>query len=103
MIALAALGGDLSELSWLELSWPRDPDDLRRCILLLDRCPSAWAGVVVLASLSREWAALRDAWEDLDSLIREEAGGDVSIGRFRAPATHERMKSILDPLRAGRS
>lgn len=69
---------------------PIDPADLRRCMLLLDACPSLAARFDEMRNASPEWSRLVDAWPKLTAKLREEmTAGD------RAPETFTLMKAAL--------
>lgn len=86
-IALAAWNGKA-----IRTDWPRDPDDLRRCLLLLEAAPSAKTGLDILAGASRQWAALVAVWPALADTFTEEVGGQTGS----APRTYAMMRAALD-------
>lgn len=95
-IALATLGADMTYYQRGIPYHPHDPDDLRRCLLLLERCPGTRKGVELLAEGCPVWKALHEHWEELDSLFRMEVGEDlydIGFGK-RAEQTYDRMKEI---------
>ena len=75
--------------------YPRDPGDLRRCLLLLREVPEAQAGISLLAKRSTEWARLRKAWPDLEAQLRAECGHDLPARGF-ASKTYALMKAALE-------
>ena len=54
---------------------PHDPDDLRRCYLLLEAIPEWKPRLQELKSLSPVWAALIDKWEDFMVLLKQQIAG----------------------------
>lgn len=70
---------------------PRDPDDLRRCYLLVKGVPPTKAEWQRIAALSDGWAALVPHWDELISLLEEE----LERPDRRAPKTYARMQEIL--------
>lgn len=50
--------------------WPRDPDDLGRCISFLDAVPPARTNLHRLQGTCVEWARLLSRWEELESMYR---------------------------------
>lgn len=74
---------------------PHDPDDLWRCVRLLDAVPSYRARIREMATRSAAWAALAPHWEDLEALLRAE------LPTGRAPQCYTRMREILDPVTKG--
>jgi hypothetical protein len=54
-------------------SHPRDPADLRRCRLLMERVPEIAERFPRMASHSLEWAALVARWDALCRMMDEEA------------------------------
>ena len=92
-VARTALSG---RPSGFRESWPYDPSDLRRCLLLLEQAPEAReAGLVVLARRWPEWAALVNVWDDLSETLRSEIGETLPPGGS-APKTYASMKEALD-------
>lgn len=69
---------------------PLDPDDLGRCIRMLDALPELRVRLTEAASLSPEWSALIGDWARIEALYREE----FSSGR--APKCYAAMKELLD-------
>ena len=75
--------------------YPHDPDDLRRCVLLLDRIPQARdLAFPVLVQRCPYWAALIPQWDRLVGMLREELEEWTGL----APRTYEAMRAILDPI-----
>jgi len=75
---------------------PHDPDDLRRCLLLLDQVPEFKGRVREMIGCSREWGALAQAWDDLVATLESE------IPEWRNPpagssarVTYDKMAAIL--------
>jgi hypothetical protein len=72
---------------------PRDPDDLRRCRLLLEQVPEVQGNFASMAEASPHWRALVGAWDEICGLMDEECP------RWReaegvASNTHDRMRSL---------
>lgn len=76
-------------------SHPHDPDDLTRCVRLLERCPSVAAEFGRMRDVNPVWAGLVDAWDELVAML------DAEIPSWRAgmwgsaPKTYARMKQIV--------
>jgi hypothetical protein len=83
------------QISRLWSSPPWDPDDLRRCRLLLQAIPALRADLPRMAELGPEWAAIVGAWDELCALMDAESP-DWSDGRGGAPRTSARMQALLD-------
>jgi hypothetical protein len=66
---------------------PRDPDDLRRCRLLVEQVPMIKACLPNMASCSSVWARIVAQWNELCSLMDAEAP-DWRSGRGSAPKTY---------------
>lgn len=77
---------------------PLNPDDLRRCRLLLSAVPAFRARLSEMAELGPMWAALVEHWDELCALMDVEAPGMSGS----APQTFQRMADLLDDARAGR-
>jgi len=77
---------------------PLDPDDLNRCLLLLDLIPEWRERMPEMAMHSREWAALVSDWEGLRQTFLDEVGLDWSKGKDRrATITSDIMRRMLSP------
>lgn len=81
--------------------YPHDPDDFRRCQLLLQSCPSVAREFPRMAGASPVWAALVERWDDIHAAIEDQAPGYVS--RFPRGASarkgYELMRDIIDDAR----
>lgn len=74
---------------------PSDPDDLRRCLTLLEAVPE-WRGRIgEMASVSKEWAALAAHWDELAALLEEEVPGWRTRTPGMAPKTYARMRELI--------
>lgn len=81
-------------------SHPYDPDDFRRCELLLREVPEAREHMHLLAADCPLWAALVGAWDELVALAESEAPGVFSGRRGgRAPKTYARMQELFEMAR----
>jgi hypothetical protein len=75
---------------------PYDPQDFRRCRLMLEAVPSLQALLPLAADLSPIWAALVGAWPELCALMDEEFP-QWRTGEFgRAPRLYARLKSLTN-------
>lgn len=77
------------------MSPPSDPDDLRRCILLLEAAPELKAEFPRMAECGRRWKRLVEEWDSLVALLKEECP-DLEGS---APKTYKRMQAIEDEVR----
>ena len=92
-IALTALG---ERPTGFRASWPLDPSDLRRCLLLLEGAPEAReTGLLVLAEWCSKWAALVNVWDRLSKTLRSEIG-ETLPPHGSAPKTYALMREALD-------
>ena len=97
-IALTTLG--LQPTGW-RASWPLDPADLRRCLLLLEAVPETREnGLLVLAKRCPRWAALVKVWDRLSETLRSETGENLPP-RGSAPRTYALMQEALDSAGGG--
>lgn len=78
-----------------EVHFPYDPDDLRRCRLLLERCPELMPALPRMASCSPEWEALVVHWDDLCLTMDREAP-NWRNAEGRAAETYKMMKDLLE-------
>jgi len=76
---------------------PYDPDDLRRCRLLVEQVPVIGALLPRMATCSPVWARIIAHWDELCSLMDSEAP-DWRKGRGLAPKTY----ALLQKLREGK-
>ncbi len=83
----------LDTLGGFSGSHPLDPDDLRRCALLLEACPELAAKFDRMRTASPEWAALVDTWATLVQTMDEEVPNwRAPRARGNAPATYRLMQ-----------
>lgn len=79
-------------------SYPKDPDDLRRCVLLLDAMPAWRQSISLMGGVGPVWAILAGKWFTLESVLREECGGDIErpkANRGPAERTYDIMKQLI--------
>lgn len=89
-MALAAVG-----VPDAERDHPYDPDDFRRCLLLLDHVPEIRDEFDAIAAMSPTWSALVERWDELEKLFYEEAGSLYPLPGKTAPKLYEQIKEIL--------
>jgi len=75
-------------------AYPRDPDDLRRCRLLLEAVPSLQGQMSRMAALSPIWARLVDQWDALCAQMDAESP-DWREGRGASPQTYDQMQALI--------
>lgn len=77
-------------------SHPYDPDDLRRCLLLLDQVPELKAEFPRMASVSPAWRRLVECWSLLSTALIEE-WGDIRNPQkgVRAEKTYTLIKNAI--------
>ena len=85
-------------------SHPHDPDDLLRCMRMIDAVPEFKGRIGEMAGCSREWAALAAHWDDLCKTLTDEAPDWLNPNcRGQAKQTYDKMKAVLRGARdAGR-
>jgi len=71
--------------------YPLDPDDLSRCVEMLDCVPEFWKRLDELRGNNATWDALLGEWENLCLSLREELLEDTGM----APRTYKRMREII--------
>lgn len=78
-------------------NYPRDPDDLGRCLRLLAVMPLWRIRLGEMAAEGPEWAALVGAWDELEVLWNAEGDGTTQppFGT-RMPKLYERMRELID-------
>ncbi|MEN6532318.1 MAG: hypothetical protein ABFD89_01560 [Bryobacteraceae bacterium] len=70
-------------------SHPLDPDDFGRCHRFLEAVPEAKARIGEMSAVSKQWAGLVAAWDELTALYLEE------LPSGRCPKLYARMEQIL--------
>lgn len=74
---------------------PLDPDDLTRCIKLLERCPElAQVFREKMPEVSDVWAKLVEHWDELVATLDEEVPGWRDGERGRARKTYDMMQKL---------
>lgn len=89
-MAIIALGSTPNRIDY-----PYDPDDLNRCLLLLEAAPGVRDAFPKIAAANKVWAALIANWSEIERLFLEEAGPNWSKARS-APKTYALMRSVID-------
>lgn len=75
-------------------SYPSDPDDLNRCLLLLDLIPEWKERMGEMAARGTAWAGLAVRWEELSATFLDEVGLGWSKAKS-APKTFALMKQLI--------
>lgn len=75
---------------------PSDPDDLDRCLKLLQSAPGLRPLIPKMAAVSKDWAALVPRWDEVEASHLDEVGLGWTKAK-RAPKTYALMRSILRP------
>jgi len=75
-------------------SYPSDPDDLNRCLLLLEKVPAIREKFSAISELSDVWARLIDRWEAIERSFLDEVGLNWTKSN-RAPQTYALMKKVI--------
>lgn len=72
---------------------PADPDDMNRCLKLLQAVPEFRLLLPKMAEVSKEWAALMARWDEVERSQLDEIGIDWKKARS-APKTYALMREI---------
>lgn len=72
---------------------PHDPDDLSRCLRLLEQIPEWQARLPEMAKRSKQWAGLVRHWDAIVQSFKAEFGGEPY--RTDTGATYELMKKAM--------
>lgn len=75
-------------------SYPLDPSDLNRCLMLLQAVPAVREHFAKVAALGEVWARLIERWSDLEQSFLEEAGPNWSKATS-APKTYALLKEVI--------
>jgi hypothetical protein len=70
---------------------PADPDDLGRCLRLVEAVPEVREHFPAIAASTEQWGAVITHWDELEALYRKESRG---LRYFNAPKTYDRMKAL---------
>lgn len=73
--------------------YPHDPDDLNRCLLLLQAVPELREHLPRMANVNKEWDALVKDWDALERAFINEVGLDWCNGDV-ATITYKAMKQM---------
>jgi len=76
-------------------SYPRDPDDLDRCLRLLDAVPELRKLMPKMADQSPQWAALIANWEEIERSHLDEVGLGWTKGG-RSERTYGLMRKAIE-------
>lgn len=79
--------------------YPLDPDDLNRCLLLLDLLPEWVPRIDEMAQYNKQWAALVADWDQIVDSFLDEVGLDWSKAKS-APRTYQLMQTALSKAEA---
>lgn len=75
-------------------SYPSDPSDLNRCLLLLDAVPEVRDHFDKIAALGLVWGRLIARWGEIEAAFLEEAGPNWTKAQS-APKTYALMKEVI--------
>ena len=76
--------------------YPYDPDDLDRCLMLLDKAPGLRPLIPKMAEISPAWARLSERWEEIERSHLDEVGLRWTKAKS-APQTYKLMQSVIRP------
>ena len=74
---------------------PHDPDDMDRCLKLLDRVPALRERLPKMAEVSKTWAALVERWDEIEATQLDEIGLNWTKAGS-APKTYALMQAVID-------
>lgn len=74
-------------------SYPCDPADFNRCLLLLEAVPEIRNRMDKVAAINGTWGRLVAKWSEVETCFLDEVGFDWAKAQ-RAPKTYALMKSI---------
>lgn len=87
--AMACAAADLPH----NKSHPYDPDDLNRCLLLLEAVPEIRDNMNKVAGISATWTKLVARWSEVEQCFLDEVGLNWCKAHS-APKTYQLMKDI---------
>lgn len=88
---MAGLGNADDRWGWRH---PSDPDDLGRCLRLLELFPEWKPRIGEMATLGPGWSGLVARWDEIAQSMADEVGIDWSKGKS-APLTYDLMKTAI--------
>jgi len=74
-------------------SHPYDPDDLNRCLLLLESVPEIRGHMDKISAISDTWCNLVARWDDVEKCFLDEVGLNWTKAK-QAPKTYRLMQDI---------
>ena len=78
------------------LNHPHDPDDIRRCFMLVDLSPEIRNRIEEMKNISVAWSDIIDNWDKIrDQLIEEVGDYSQPCYEKNAPKTYDLMKKVL--------
>ncbi|MGN7901417.1 hypothetical protein ACTJJT_00905 [Pseudomonas sp. 22373] len=75
-------------------SYPLDPDDLNRCLMLLKTVPAIREHFGKVAAIGEVWARLIERWNEIEESFLGEAGLNWEKAAS-APKTYALMKQVI--------
>ncbi len=75
-------------------SYPHDPDDLNRCLLMLKAVPEVRKHFDKIAALGVVWGRLIARWDEIEASFLEEVGLNWKKAKS-APKTYALMKEVI--------
>ena len=75
-------------------NYPHDPDDLNRCLLLLDLIPEWKPRMIEMAQRGPAWKGLAENWQNIATIFVDEVGLDWCKASS-APKTYDLMKEAI--------
>lgn len=74
--------------------YPSDPDDLNRCLLMLEAIPEVRDHFEKIAAIGEVWGRLIERWTEIEAAFLEEVGLNWSKANS-APKTYALMKEVI--------
>jgi hypothetical protein len=79
--------------------YPYDPDDLNRCLLLLEAVPEWKARIPEMKAHGAVWAALAERWDEITECFLNDVGLNWSTGEH-ARKTYDLMREVRESAKA---
>ena len=93
-IAMTMLGVEITKP--FERGYPLDPDDLHRCLSLIEWAPEIRPRLGEMRKIHPVWAALIDSWDEIEKTFYEEAGGLNPPRGTTCRRTYDLMKEVIE-------
>ena len=93
--AMACAVAGIAQRDWAGMNHPHDPDDLSRCLLLMQEVPEIRDHMDKVAAISNKWSRLVACWSQIERVFLDEVGLNWCKGAG-APLTYKLMRMVIN-------